>query len=136
MKSFLIKTVILITVLFLCVIYGMEMAKHSMSEMEGSGKSGVKSLVAQLAEPIASPDQQKTAVSLFSQTESTPTNESAAPAPASNNMKQRIKKMETIQDFNPYTSLGESLSNGLQVAFSSGMSTTTNLFGHLVKHIF
>jgi hypothetical protein len=133
MKSFLIKTIILITVLFLCVIYGMEMAKHSMSEMEGQGTSGAKSLVSQLAEPLVPPQQQAASANTTSSPEATKTASSAKPA---DSMSGRIKKMETIQDFNPYSSLGESLSNGLQIAFSSGMSTTTNLFGHLVKHIF
>ncbi|HSU80571.1 MAG TPA: DUF3679 domain-containing protein [Candidatus Angelobacter sp.] len=135
MKSFLIKTIILITVLFLCVIYGMEMAKHSMSEMEGSGKSGAKSLVAQLAEPLVSPDQ-KTASTNTAPLANEKKSPSVSPIEKNDSMSTRIQRMETIQDFNPYSSLGESLSNGLQVAFSSGMATTTNLFGHLVKHIF
>jgi hypothetical protein len=135
MKSFLIKTLILITVLFLCVIYGMEMAKHSMMEMEGKGTSGAKSLVAQLAEPLV-PTQQKAEPNSTTTSSKTTKSQSASTAKPADSMSGRIKKMETIQDFNPYSSLGESLSNGLQVAFSSGMSTTTNLFGHLVKHIF
>lgn len=149
MKHFFIKTLLLMAALLLCVVYGMEVAKHNMMTMVGQAADQKSGLVSNLKTPIVSPSPSATSSSHAStKTNQSTTNKStstqSASATTSSNQKAtggddldaRIKKLNTIQTFNPYSSLGESLSNGLQTTFAHGMAATSSLFNHLLEHVF
>ncbi|WEG14217.1 DUF3679 domain-containing protein [Pullulanibacillus sp. KACC 23026] len=142
MKPFVIKTTLLMIALLVCVLYGMEVAKHNMLNMVGqtSKQSGV---VSQLKEPLPKPTLSGTSDSSAKQTNSTDGNtavakkqETTQASSSSDELSERIKKLNTIQTFNPYGSLGQSLSNGLQTSFSHGMTAATSLFNQLIDHVF
>lgn len=137
MKQFVMKTTLLIIALTVCVLYGMEVAKHNMMNMLGqtSKQSGI---VSQLKEPLPKPTLSGTSDSSTTQTnQSSGTSVSKAQTTnTSDDLSERINKLNTIKTFNPYGSLGQSLSNGLQTTFLHGMTATTSLFNQLIEHVF
>ncbi len=146
MKRFMVKTILLMAALFICVIYGMEVAKQNMMNMVGETQNHTLSLAEQLSKPLPTPSsgtRSSTASSSNSQSssskKSSATNQMAGSANANGHtdeLTQRIKKLQTIQDFNPYGSLGEGLSNSFKKTFSTGMTATTNLFDQIINHVF
>lgn len=156
MKHFFLKTLILSIALFVSVIYGMETAKQNMMNMVGQTSKPTLNVVSQLSKPLPTPSLTGTGTSSShgvgnqtssssavnqstgaSQSSDTSAQQSASGSSNStDDLTQRIQKLQTIQDFNPYSSLGESLSSGLQVTFTQGMNATSTLFDQLIKHVF
>ncbi|MBM7645815.1 hypothetical protein JOD45_002034 [Scopulibacillus daqui] len=115
MKKFFIKTAILMFLLFFSVIYGMVAANHGASDIKGLNvpKDNVQPLSLNIAWP-------KTV------------NKTAQKLPT---IEERAAQLKHRKAFNPYSSISDTMSNGLSDAFRKGMSITANLFDQMVHAV-
>lgn len=142
MKHFFTKTLLLMIALFLCVMYGMEVAKHNMMTMVGQKTEAGAGILSDLKTPLVKPStstaqsNQKSSQTSKGQSQSSNEVQKQTASTSTDELQARINKLNTIQTFNPYSSLGERLSSGLQVTFLHGMTATSSLFNHLLQQVF
>ncbi|MFC7393291.1 DUF3679 domain-containing protein [Scopulibacillus cellulosilyticus] len=117
MKKFFIKTVILMSLLFLCVLYGMVTAKHGMTDLKGLNvpNDNEKPFSLNIDFPKTM-DQVKTSKN-------------------SPSIEERAEHLKDIKSFNPYSSLGNTMSNSMSDVFRKGMSMTANMVNQVVHAV-
>lgn len=122
MKSFFIKTVMLMLMLFLCVLYGITMARGGMPQFQGLSVLSV-------------PDAQKQITSL---NVSLPKNldPNRVGETAGSTIKERAEQLENSETSQSNMNLGKSFSNGVTTTFRTAVSVTASMMNYIVNTIF
>lgn len=117
MPRFFVKTAILISVLFVCVIAGMVIAKESMVDMGAEATQKHELLNFELEE-FGGGTPQKINREISTTTSKT--------------LDERLKELEKINGFNAYSGLGETFSNGVKNIFDKGLDAASTMFGKII----
>ena len=130
-RHFFLKCMLLITLLFCAVLYGMDMAKQGMLKMEGTETQNHSSSLLNFDIPGLSSKTTKAEEKTNTMTPTTKKLEQPK-----DDIESRLTKLDQIQSFNPYSAMGDKLSNGVSSIFERGIQATGSIFNHLINAIF
>lgn len=128
-KRFFLKSALLITLLFCAVLYGMDLAKQGMMKMEGTQTSHSTSPLNFDHIPGLGNNQPEKAQKQESANAATATKAE----PQTDDLSSRITKLDQIHSFNPYSAMGDKLSDGVSSVFEHGIQATASVLGHLLN---
>lgn len=131
MRHFFLKCILLITILFCAVLYGMDIAKQGMLKMEGTATQTHSSSL--LNYDITGLSSKTTKAQEKTNTQTPTIKKSEHPK---DDIASRLTKLDQLQSFNPYSAMGDKLSNGVSSIFERGIQATGSIFNHLINAIF
>lgn len=115
MKLFMIKSISLITVLFIAIIFGMIIAKNNMVHMQGIHLQQPKQSL-NLNINFPKPHQKQ-------------------PVVKEQTIDEKVAKLEKIKSFNPYSKMGNAFSSFMQSLLRKGISYTSQGIKHVVHTV-
>lgn len=136
MRSFFIKTVLLVMALLCAVLYGMETAKDGLLKMEGKADQNTTSewfnfQIPGLAAGDRSNPNKAEAVGFENpDLKSSAVKENADPPM---DIEKKLAKLDDLHGFNPYSAMGDKLSNSVSSVFEKGIEAFSSLMSHLLK---
>ncbi|MGV3487543.1 MAG: DUF3679 domain-containing protein [Tuberibacillus sp.] len=132
MRRFFLKTALLIALLFCAVLYGMDVAKQGMMKMEGGDTKAQTSSLFDFNIPGLGAGSKKENVNQAEAAELSP-DANAKNEAKPDDMESRLSKLDDINSFNPYSAMGDKLSNGISSVFEKGISAAATLVNQLLN---
>jgi hypothetical protein len=127
-KHFFLKIIVLVALLFCAVLYGMDIAKQGMMKMEGVEKNDSNSSPLNFNIPSLGSKPAKA-----DHNASTQTKTMSKPEAKGDDLESRIAKLNEIHGFNPFSSMGDKLSDGVSSVFEHGIEATASVISQLLK---
>ena len=127
MGRFFLKTALLISLLFCAVLYGMDIAKQGMVKMEGNNNQARSSSLFDFKIPGLAPgasNAENEAEAAELKTKSKTNQE---------DIESRLAKLDHIHGFNPYSAMGDKLSDGVSSVFEKGITAAATVVNQLLN---
>lgn|GEM_PF-1565135 len=148
MRTLMLKIVIAMCLLFCALLYGMNMVKDNMVQMNGKKALNTKASVLDVhtlkrlsRDPKLAHSSEKNAMKSTRVEKKTGDmqididkrrGEKVARYPS---IEERLDHLKAIDTFNPFSTLGDKMSQGVSTVFSGGMEAVANLLDGLVESI-
>lgn len=133
MKTLMLKTVVAMCLLFCALLYGVNMVKDSMVQMNGRKALGTKTSVLDFSRSKRSLGGPEFAHSLGKNRMKSSRAEKKMTEYAS--IEERLDHLHAVDTFNPFSTLGDKLGKGVSMIFSGGMKVIADIVGGLVEPI-